>query len=616
MRRWLGLLPLFFIAVLVLLPTATAGVLVPGTEVQVISLDARPKVVPGGSIANFSWALFNAANSSHVVQVTARAEDPDFLPEVVPATVDLQPGELVEVYVTVTAPRTAETRTTRVLVLFEVVDPASSLEVDATITSRPIPTALGVITAFAAVGGIIAIGFLATLIFERTKVPDLLILILLGLVLGPVALTYLGISLLPPGVLETATPYFSALALMIILFDGGLNLRFHDLFRNLPVAGLHTLLTFTITVAAVGAVTHMVLGYDLVVGLLLGSILGGTSGAVVIGIVRRLEVTGETKLILTVESVLTDVLCVITAISIIELLRSGPGSSPFIVLSGLFRAFFVALLFGFAVGMGWLILFRKVGRKPFSYMMTVAVLFAVYALAEVSGGSGAMASFVFGLVLGNHAELARYLNLPANFIIDARIKQFHSELTFVVRAFFFVFLGLVFTFQISGGWRVQTDLPVLRDFNGTFVLFLAGVLFIFLVIVGIRLVAANLVSYLRDKSRHDRRILWVMMGRGLAAAVLASLPFTLPAFTSPSTPADQAYQALMAPYQSQFLNVAFFIILLTVGVTTAGVAMAERAAAIGREEPAGAPEAPTQGLLAEVPLWDIGLAEERPREKA
>jgi cell volume regulation protein A len=403
---------------------------------------------------------------------------------------------------------------------------------------------------------------------------------------------------------------------MIILFDGGLNLRFHDLFRNLPVAGLHTLLTFTLTVAAVGAVTHMVLGYDLVVGLLLGSILGGTSGAVVIGIVRRLEVTGETKLILTVESVLTDVLCVITAISIIELLRSGPGSSPFIVLSGLFRAFFVALLFGFAVGIGWLILFRKVGRKPFSYMMTIAVLFAVYALAEISGGSGAMASFVFGLVLGNHAELARYLNLPANFIIDARIKQFHSELTFVVRAFFFVFLGLVFTFQLSGGWRVQTDLPVLRDLNGTFVLFLAGVLFIFLVIVGIRLVAANLVSYLRDKSRHDRRILWVMMGRGLAAAVLASLPFTLPAFTSPSTAADRAYQALMAPYQSQFLNVAFFIILLTVGVTTGGVAMAERAAANGREEPAGAPEAPTQGLLAEVPLWDIGLAEERPREKA
>ena len=84
---------------------------------------------------------------------------------------------------------------------------------------------VGVLTAFLAIGGIIAIGFAAGLIFDRTRVPDLLILIFLGVLLGPVSTAFFGVSFVPSNVLEFLTPYFTAVALMIILFDGGLNLR-------------------------------------------------------------------------------------------------------------------------------------------------------------------------------------------------------------------------------------------------------------------------------------------------------------------------------------------------------------------------------------------------------
>ena len=84
---------------------------------------------------------------------------------------------------------------------------------------------VSLLTAFLAAGGVIAIGFAAGLIFERTRVPDLLILIFLGVLLGACAVTVLGVTPVLSGVLHFARPYFSAVALRIILVDGGLNLR-------------------------------------------------------------------------------------------------------------------------------------------------------------------------------------------------------------------------------------------------------------------------------------------------------------------------------------------------------------------------------------------------------
>ncbi|HKZ23864.1 MAG TPA: hypothetical protein VJ224_05615, partial [Thermoplasmata archaeon] len=68
----------------------------------------------------------------------------------------------------------------------------------------------------------------------------------------------------------------------------------------------------------------------------------------------------------------------------------------------------------------------------------------------------------------------------------------------------------------------------------------------------------------------------IVMGRGLAAAVLASLPFAIPAFTDPANPDYGLYHNTMAPYETQFLTIAFLVILLTVITTSAGVVSIER----------------------------------------
>jgi cell volume regulation protein A len=434
-----------------------------------------------------------------------------------------------------------------------------------------------VLTAFLAVGGIIAVGFAAGLIFERTRVPDLLILIFLGLVLGPVSATLFGIPLVPLAVLQYVTPYFTTVALMIILFDGGLNLQFTEIAKFLGVAGLQTGLAFVASVIVTAFVTVAVLGYPWPVGLMLGAILGGTSSAVVIGVVRPLRASPEVKVILTLESVLTDVLCVVTVLALIQLLQGGPGASMVSVFSSLGQSFLVGIGVGLAFGFGWLILLRRLEGKPFSYMLTVAILFVVYASGALAGGSGAMAAFTFGLVLGNHRTIERRFSLKSRSVVDERIRQFHGEIVFVVRTFFFVFLGVVFTFEFTGTWAVSTPVPLLDRLNGTFWLFLAGILVVFLGIVAVRFGVARITARVHHKSPTQRRLLWSVMGRGLAAAVLASLPFTISAFLAPSTPGETYYASVLAPYETQFLNAAFFIILLTVMATTLGVVSSERA---------------------------------------
>jgi cell volume regulation protein A len=569
--------------------TATATP-IPGTPIDILELDPSTKTMSLGTQTNFSWVVFNSG-PRYDLTVRANASDPAFLLDIFRANFSVPRDDFTVVQLNVSAPGDHTTRTATIRVTFSTLSPViSSLQVNISVVARRAPATIDALAAFVAIGGIIAIGFTATWIFERTKVPDLLILILLGVLLGPVALSYFGIVFVPQGVLEIAAPYFAAVALMMILFDGGLNLPLLQVIRRIGAIGVQTLMAFAATVVSVAYMAVTVLGYDPVVGFLLGAVLGGTSSAVVIGVVRALRVGEDTKIVLTLESVLTDVLCVVSVLGIIELIRGGPGASIGIVFIKLAQAFFVALGISLAFGIGWLFLLRRASKKPFAYMLTIAMLFILYGVTESVGGSGAMASFVFGLVLGNHEELRKRLGLKWQFVVDERIKQFHGELSFVIRTFFFVFLGLVFTFQFGGGWLVSTNLPFLSAANGTFVLFLFGVLAIFLAITGVRIGTAWVTAALLHRPPEERRVLWSLMGRGLAAAVLASLPFTIAAFTAPATPGDVYYQTLMEPYESQFLNITFFVIILTVVVTTLGAATYGRTPLVARRA------APAHGL--------------------
>ncbi|MFO7618515.1 MAG: cation:proton antiporter [Thermoplasmata archaeon] len=437
---------------------------------------------------------------------------------------------------------------------------------------------------FAGIGMIILIGFLGTLLFERTKIPDILILIFIGLIIGPLLSTYTSIGVLnDPQVEETLTtiaPYFAALALVIILFDGGLHLHLEKTMKKLGLAIIHTGIGFIGSMVVTALVCFYVLNMDFVVGLLLGAIIGGTSGAVIIPLMLRSCAKEGTRILLTLESVLTDVFCIVTALIFIEMMR-GSTLDTGAMIQRLLSSFVLAGFIAFLFGVFWLMVLKKMEGKPFAFMVTIAALLVLYAVAEFIQVSGAIAALIFGLVLSNKDEIARILKFKGSFVLDEHIMQFHSEVSFLVRTFFFVYLGMTFTFAIN-----PESFNGIAEFVPGWISWSPLLIFIFLLsiifggILLVRYISASVTCFIHKELKEDKSYMATMMGRGLAAAVLATLPFTIPAFFETTlvngieTPS--AYNVMMAPYQELYLNIAFMIIVLSVIVTSISVFVIER----------------------------------------
>jgi cell volume regulation protein A len=355
---------------------------------------------------------------------------------------------------------------------------------------------------FFAMGVIIFVGFFSMLFFEKTKIPDVLILMSIG------ALIANGFAGFDSGVFLNFADYVGALALMMILFDGGINLKFEKVLKGLPTATLFTVATFTLTCLMVMSVMYL-LGWDLLQGLLLGAVIGGTSSAIVIPIVSKIGVNECIRIFLTLEATLTDVLCIIAAITISGVIMSG--SADFREMSNsLLSAFSIGAFIAFVFGIIWIKILARFHRMPFGYLLTVGVIFLLYSIVEFSKGNGAIAAFVFGLVLGNSTDIARVLRIDGNFVLSESIRSFQEEVSFFIRTFFFVYLGLIFNLKILNDSLILTSTVV------TLALILARVL------------STRFISRRNGEMAGSGTLIGSMMPRGLAAAVLASSPLIVP----------------------------------------------------------------------------------------
>ena len=406
---------------------------------------------------------------------------------------------------------------------------------------------LSVVMAFLAVGAIIIIGFISNLLFNKSKVPDVLILIALGYLIGPGMLGIIDNDMFE--IIEVMAPLLAAVALAMIMFDGGLGLNYDQVMGSLTRTMLHTIVAFVLSVMVATAIAFIMMGWDFCTALLLGAILGGTSGAVVIPLVNRLRVSPKTRVLLTIESALTDVIVIVMAMSIILLMQSSTGDlGP--TVQGLAAAFFVSTMIGLIFGIFWLRVLAKLEGQPFSYMVTIAMLFIIYALTDVlvgQSGVGAIAALIFGLVLGNKEEFARiFKKFKGEYHFNEEIRQFHCEISFFVRTFFFVYLGIVFSMT-----PIDTGYIVLA-------------LGIFLGLIGVRYVAASITSSVFKLTRPNKMAVFFMMPRGLSAAVLASIPLTM------GVVSDDVGAA--------FLSVTLVVIVLTTIMASIGSFTIENAA--------------------------------------
>jgi len=392
---------------------------------------------------------------------------------------------------------------------------------DAAIASAPVVLLAAGVTIFLGVAG--------ESFFKRTGIPDIAFLMILGVIIGPV------LGIIQPEVVIEVVPYFAALALIIIMFDGGLNLDLRHMVKTAHFTIFLAIFSFIISVAIVAMLGHYGLGWEWLDSVLLGTIVGGSSSIIVFNLVRNFRVSEETRSMLSFESAITDILATIIAFILFEAILSSQFDLN-LIGETFGRAVAVGLILGFGVGIPWMYVTTKLENAQHGYMLTLGLLFVLFFMANSFGESGALTALVFGLMLGNKHRLSRILKfkLPKMELDDSM----HSQLTFLVRAFFFVFVGLLASF-------------------GQLEYIVFGVLATIAIYLG-RVITAR-VSLTKRFSKIDKRVTEAMIPRGLAAAVLATFPLTY------GLPNAEAYP-----------QIVFFIIMTSVIITTIGLGRAKR----------------------------------------
>jgi len=406
--------------------------------------------------------------------------------------------------------------------IFEIQNSISTLSIqDGPIASAPV-IILGA-------GIVIFLGVTGEAFFKKTGIPDVAFLMVLGVILGPV------LGIIQPETVIEVVPYFAALALIIIMFDGGLNLDIKHIVKTAHFSVTLAVFGFILSVVIITLATHYVLGWQWLESILLASIVGGSSSAIVFGLVRNIKISEEVKSMLSFESALTDILAMIVAFILFEAVLIGHFDLQ-TLQETLERAVVVGLVLGFGVGIPWMYVSTKFGNTQHAYMLTLGILFVLFFLANSFGESGALTALVFGLMLGNKRHLSRILKfkLPRIEMDDPT----HNQLTFLVRSFFFVFVGLMASFG-------QVEYVVF------------GIL-ITIAIFGGRMFVGK-ITLTKRFSKLDRAVTNSMIPRGLAAAVLATYPITM------GLPNAEAYPQII-----------FFIILSSVIITTIGLGKSKK----------------------------------------
>jgi cell volume regulation protein A len=228
-------------------------------------------------------------------------------------------------------------------------------------------------------------------------------------------------------------------AVIVILFDGGMHIGWRR-FRSalIPITSLGVLGTFgTAAVVAVGC--HYALGLDWTISGLIGAALAPTDPAVMFSVLGGREVGGRTDIILEGESGANDPVGIALMLGMIQFATT-PDASIFIVVREFLVATGVGLAIGIVTGLALAPLMRQrlpsAGLYP---MRTLGVTGVVYALASLAHGSGFLAVFVAGILVGDK-------QVP----FKAEIESFHSSLSTLAEVAAFGGLGLTVNLAFVG----------------------------------------------------------------------------------------------------------------------------------------------------------------------
>ncbi|HNC50882.1 MAG TPA: sodium:proton antiporter [Accumulibacter sp.] len=289
---------------------------------------------------------------------------------------------------------------------------------------------------------LLGFGMLARVAAVWIKIPDIVVFLIVGILLGPEVSGLVAIQ--ADSALNQIILIFGA---CYLLFDGGASLRFSVLkevwITIVVIATLGVLVTATIT----GFAAYHFLGLPLLVAMLLGAAIASTDPATLVPIFRQVHVRDRVAQMVVSESALNDAT---GAVSTFAVLAVATGSGEFSAATAVGDFFFqsgVGLLAGAVLGYAAAFI---IGHRRFDFLaeyaplVTLMAVMAAFLSADGLHASGFMAVFVFGLMLGNKESFG--------FAMDSeegrRLDEFVMTTALIARMLIFLLLGSQIDFRL------------------------------------------------------------------------------------------------------------------------------------------------------------------------
>ncbi len=276
---------------------------------------------------------------------------------------------------------------------------------------------------------LLLISVLASKISDRFGIPSLLLFLALGMLAGSEGIG--GIYFDDPSLAQ----FIGVIALVLILFSGGLDTEW-KLVRPVLLEGvLLSTLGVLITALVVGFFTSRLLGFSVVESLLLGAIVSSTDAAAVFAVLRSKGVylKGRLTPILELESGSNDPMAIFLTIGMIQLIAQ-PDSSLFQLLGLFLKQMVLGAVIGYGMGrlLNWLINHLRWGYDGLYPVLTLSFIFLIFGITDQLGGSGFLAVYLSGIVLGKY-----------DFIHKRQLMRFHDGLAWLMQITMFITLGLL-----------------------------------------------------------------------------------------------------------------------------------------------------------------------------
>lgn len=391
---------------------------------------------------------------------------------------------------------------------------------------------------------LVFLGVLAQWLAWRLQIPSIMLLLVFGLLAGPVT------GLMKPDALfGELLPVLVSLGVAVILFEGGLNLRLEelkytgDVVRNLITVGVG------VTWITSGLLAYVLLDLPLMLCALLGAVLV-VSGPTVIGpLLRHVRLPHNTDATLEWESILIDPVGALLAVLVFEVIvtSSTLAGGTTIFLLGLVKMLAAGSTLGLAGAYVLIGMIRRFWvpdylRNSFS----LALVLAVFTLSNfIAEESGLLAVTVMGIVVGNQKSIA---------LRD--IIEFKEDLRVLIISLLFILLTA----------RLELSDMAVIDWRAT--------VFITLLILACRPAAVMLSAIGSRLHLREKIFASLMMPRGIVAAAVCSI------FGLRLVEAGYPMAERLVPY-------TFFVIVVTVFFYSAIAAPLARVLRIAEPHPRG-----------------------------